>query len=216
MPSLHRIIIADDHQLLRLGIRSVLATRSDLDIVAEAGDGDTALTNIMELRPDLVVLDITMPGKSGLDILEEVRLNAPEVRVIVLSSHEEPHVVLDALRRGARAYLLKDCMLEELHAAIISVLDGHVFLSPQIEALASAASDTGTDSLTQRQQEILRWIALGKSTKEIARLLGISPKTVEFHRGQLIQRLGCRDVASLTLRAVRSGLVDPVKDKIGV
>ncbi|KPC49213.1 response regulator [Amantichitinum ursilacus] len=214
MPTPHRIIIADDHQLLRLGIRAVLATRTDLEIVSEAADGDTALNDIMTMRPDLVVLDITMPGKSGLDILQEVRLNAPDIRVMVLSSHDEPHVVLDALKRGARAYLLKDCMLEDLHAAIIAVLDGHVFLSPQIEALASAANDTGTETLTTRQQEILRWIALGKSTKEIARLLGISPKTVEFHRGQLIQRLGCRDVASLTLKAVRSGLVDPARDQI--
>ncbi len=127
MPTPHRIIIADDHQLLRLGIRAVLATRNDLEIVSEAADGDTALNDIMTMRPDLVVLDITMPGKSGLDILQEVRLNAPDIRVMVLSSHDEPHVVLDALKRGARAYLLKDCMLEDLHAAIIAVLDGHVF-----------------------------------------------------------------------------------------
>jgi RNA polymerase sigma factor (sigma-70 family) len=207
-------LLVDDHALVRAGIHSLLEEVESLEVVAEAGDGRQALELIERLRPDVVLLDLAMPGLSGFEVLKVSRERFPEVRVIVITIHEEEEYAFHALRSGAAGYLPKTASSAELKLAIDHVMGGKKYLSPNIVQRAAidfsehrgVARKTFAD-LTPRQREVLILIAEGHTTKEIARMLNISVKTVESHRGQLMDRLDIHDIAGLVRYAIKFGLV---------
>lgn len=207
------VLIADDHLLVRAGVRSVLEGSTRYRLVGEAADVRGCLAMIARLRPDVLLLDIMLPDMSGIDAVAPIRDVDPSIRIVFLSSQDSRAAVVSALQTGADGFLSKDFVLSEMELALDAVLAGQRYLSPRISSVllesmnAPAVRGDAPSALTGRQLEVLRSIARGLSNKEIARELAISPKTVEFHRGQLMQRLGLHDVASLTRYAVRSGLV---------
>lgn len=207
------MLLADDHALVRAGIRALLERIEQVEVIAEAGDGPRALELIEQLRPDVVLLDLTMPGVSGFEVLKEASEKFPDVHIIVLTVHEGEEYAFHALRSGADGYLPKGAASAELELAIEHVMTGKKYLSPSIEQRAtSEVSDTypGQGSaieLTPRQQEVLKLIAEGQSTKNIAQTLNISVKTVETHRAQLMDRLSIHDIAGLVRYAIKMGLV---------
>jgi DNA-binding NarL/FixJ family response regulator len=211
-----KVLLADDHALVRKGIRAVLAALPGVEVVAETADGREALSLIEQLRPDLAVVDITMPGLNGLEVAVRAAKSAPGTRVLILSMHASEAYVAQALRAGVAGYLLKDAADDELPMAIKVVSRGEVYLSPRISTQvveryvqsASAAPDP-LAGLTTRQREILQLVAEGRSSKEIARLLALSVKTIESHRGQIMERLDVHDVTGLVRFAIRVGLVSP-------
>lgn len=211
-----RVLLADDHALVRAGIRALLDQTEDIEVVAEAGDGLETIELVKQHQPDLVLLDITMPGATGLEVLERLGKEFPSLKVIILTIHDNPAYAVGAIRAGAHGYLPKKAASDELVRAIRAVMQGETYLSPEIskDALAdykSTVSDEGrTEELTPRQIDVLRMIAEGYSTKEIARGLNISAKTVETHRALLMQRLNIHDVAGLVRYAIKTGLVKMV------
>jgi DNA-binding NarL/FixJ family response regulator len=218
-----RVLLADDHALVRAGIRALLQNLEGIEVIGEADDGREALRLIEELRPDVVLMDIAMPGLNGLEAAARASKEFPGARVIILSMYATEEYVLQAVRSGAAGYLLKGARLPELELAVTSVARGESYLSPAAskhvvsgyvqrghEGAGRAEADTKpADRLTPRQREILQLIAEGATTKEIAQTLGISAKTVEMHRAQLMERLGIYDVAGLVRYAIRVGLVTP-------
>jgi DNA-binding NarL/FixJ family response regulator len=209
-----RILLADDHALVRAGIRSVCDLIDGFNIVGEATDGAQALKLAKEHQPDLVLMDITMKTVNGLEATRQIRRELPECRVIVLSMHASEDYVQQALKAGAAGYLLKDAAVTELKAAITAVMRGEVYLSPQISRLVVESYMRNADTvggplglLTPRQREILESIASGHTTKDIGFRLGLSVKTIETHRAQIMDRLGIHDVAGLVRFAIRSGLI---------
>lgn len=212
-PVVLRLVIADDHELVRSGIRLLLSTVPDFEVVAEVGDGLALAAEVERLHPDVVITDLTMPDGGGWEAIEALRSQHPDIRVIVLSMHDGVDAIRRALRVGADAYVLKGSPAAEIEDAIRKVVDGGCYLSPTVaERLASADEPQPEDLLTPRQLEILMRLARGQSSKEIGYDLSLSPKTVDVHRASIMNRLGLKDVASLTLYAVRSGLVDPEAD----
>lgn len=210
-----RVILADDHTLVRAGIRSLLAGLSDVEVVAEAVNGLEALALAEAHRPDVILMDIAMPGLSGLDVAAQLTRKQPEVKVLILSMHMDEAWVRRAIMAGAAGYLLKDSAPEELGLALRAVARGESYLSPAVSNLLifeyrkQATDSHGPEGgLTPRQRETLRLIAEGLTSKAIARTLGISIKTVEVHRSQLMDRLGIHDLAGLVRYAIRSGLVE--------
>lgn len=207
------VLIADDHVLVRAGVRGLLESSRRYRLLGEATDVADALAKIAALRPEVLLLDIMLPDMSGIDAVARIRALAPSIRIVFLSSQDSREAVTRALQTGADGFLSKDFVLSEMELALDAVLSGSRYLSPRIshvlvEAMnAPAAAGPVPTELTGRQVEVLRAIARGLSNKEIARELAISPKTVEFHRGQLMQRLDLHDVASLTRYAVQRGLV---------
>ena len=209
-----RILLAEDHALVRAGIRSLLASVPDLEVVGEAGDGREALAILERIPADVVILDITMPGMNGLEAASRVAERWPATKVIILSMHSNEEYVSRALRAGAAGYLLKDAGTSELEAAIRAVVRGQTFLSAAVSRRAPAGAGvahgpTALEALTPRQREVLQLIAEGHSTKGTAAVLGLSVKTVETHRTQLMQRLAIHDVAGLVRYAMRAGLINP-------
>ena len=210
-----RILLVDDHALVRAGMRSLLQDLTDIEVVAEASDGVEALTAAERERPDVVLMDIAMKGMNGLEAAARLRERLPAVKVIILSMHTSEEYVLLALRAGAAAYLIKDSATSELELALKSVMRGETYLSPAISRqvvdgyVQRVGAGGGPDPLTSRQREVLKRIAEGRSTKEIAYELDLSVKTVETHRAQIMDRLGIRDVAGLVRYAMRAGLVPP-------
>jgi DNA-binding NarL/FixJ family response regulator len=209
-----RVLLADDHVLVRTGIRLLLQKTEGVDVVGEADDGRRAVALALELRPHIVLMDISMPNLNGLEAAAQIRRECPEVRVIILSMSADEAHVLQALRAGASGYLLKDASPDELSLAIQAVMRGDTWLTPRVsrqvvEGYVGRLSqgETTLDALTPRQREILQLIAEGQGTKEIAFKLGLSVKTVETHRAQIMERLNIRDVPGLVRFAVRSGLV---------
>lgn len=209
-----RLVIADDHALVRAGIRALLEGLEGISVVAEAGDGRAALGLVRAHRPDILLADIAMPLTNGLELAASVTRDLPSTRVIILSMHSSEEYADRALQAGAVGYLLKDAGLAELELAVRAVARGETYLSPAVskhviaEYLGrTAGTHPRTSPLTPRQQEILRLIAEGETTKAIARRLGISVKTVETHRAQMMDRLDIRDVASLVRYAIRTGLI---------
>jgi DNA-binding NarL/FixJ family response regulator len=207
------VLIADDLTLVRAGVRSLLERSSDMQVVAEAGDGREALKMVEEHRPDVVLMGITLPTMNGIEATARIAKEFPNVRVVILSSHTGEEYVWQAFRAGASGYLPKAASPQELDEAIKSVLRGKIYLSRLLSRqvtdfdrlMRSELSLLGR--LTPRQREILQLIAEGKSTKGIAKDLEISVKTVETHRAQLMDRLGIHDVAGLVRYAIRAGLV---------
>jgi DNA-binding NarL/FixJ family response regulator len=217
-----RVLLADDHALVRAGIRALLAGLPDVESIVEAGDGQEALAMLRETKPDLALIDIAMPGLNGLELAARVTREAPGTRLVILSMHGTPAHVAQALRAGVSGYLLKDAAADELPVLLRAVMRGETYLSPAISkqvvdgylGRTAPAADPGPDSaaldvLTSRQREILQLVAEGKSTKEVAQLLDVSAKTVETHRGQIMDRLGIHDLAGLVRYAIRTGLVSP-------
>jgi len=216
-----RVLLADDHALVRAGIRALLAGLPDVETVVEAGDGQEALAVLRETKPDLALIDIAMPGLNGLELAARVAREAPGTRLVILSMHGTPAHVAQALRAGVSGYLLKDAAADELPVLLRAVMRGETYLSPAISKqvvdgyLGRATSPVTVgegatpDVLTSRQREILQLVAEGKSTKEVAQMLDVSAKTVETHRGQIMERLGIHDLAGLVRYAIRTGLVSP-------
>ncbi|CAG0928953.1 Oxygen regulatory protein NreC [Thermoflexales bacterium] len=214
MTTIH-VLLADDHALVRAGLRALLERIPDVQVMAEAGDGRAALQLIGEYQPEVVLMDIAMTGLNGLEATARITQDFPEVRVIMLSMLANEEYVRQALRAGAAGYILKDAAVSELEVALKTVRNGDTYLSPviaqRLAAYMERAGGTGRllDRLTPRQREILQLIAERHTTQDIARLLNISPKTVETHRAQLMDRLGIYDVAGLVRYAIRVGLVAP-------
>jgi DNA-binding NarL/FixJ family response regulator len=207
-----RILVADDHTLVRAGFCSLVENIAGVEVVAEAEDGHQALELIDQHRPDIVLMDITMPRLNGLDVAARVIGRHPHVRIIILSMHPDEEYVLRALRIGVAGYLIKDAGTEELEMAIRSVAQGKTFLSPsiseQVAEYVRRVGDGSEELLTSRQREVLQLIAEGLTNREIAETLEISVKTVESHRTHLMNRLEIHDVAGLVRYAIREGLID--------
>ncbi len=208
-PATLRVLLADDHHLVRAGLRSLLDAMPGVQVVAEAADGASALLLAFEHRPDVVLTDIAMPEGGGMGLLRGLRAREPDCKVVLLSMYDHDAYVAEAIRLGASGYLVKSGAAEELAQALQTVARGDVYLSPRVAAKLTQAFGTGQPGLTERQTEVLRLIARGQSSKEVARALNLSVKTVETHRSQIMDRLGIRDLAGLVRYAVRRGLVDP-------
>ena len=218
-----RAILADDHELVRAGIRALLQNIPEVDVVGEASNGEEALRLVASLQPDVALLDIAMPGLNGLETAARITAEFPQVRVIMLSMYADEEYVLQALRAGATGYLLKGARRPELELAVSAVVQGETYLSPAASKHvvgdfvqratggtdAKASEQRQAERLTPRQREILQLIAQGQTTKEMARTLSLSVKTVEMHRSQLMDRLGIHDVAGLVRYAIRTGMISP-------
>jgi DNA-binding NarL/FixJ family response regulator len=209
-----RVVLADDHTLVRAGLRKLLESIPNMEVVGEASDGLALLELTAALQPDLILMDIAMPGLNGLEATARVVKTCPQARVVILSMHQSEEYVRQALRNGAAAYLLKDAAPLELDHALKAVLRGEIYLSPAVSkgVMSDYVQRLRGDApmpelLTPRQREILKLIAEGKSTKEIARVLDISVKTVDTHRSQLMKQLNVHEIASLVRHAMRMGLV---------
>jgi DNA-binding NarL/FixJ family response regulator len=212
--SITRVLIVDDHKLFRAGIRSLLQKVSGIEVVAEAADGRESLRLIERHRPDVVLMDIVMPGLNGLDAAARIARTFPATRIIVLSMKAGEDSVLQTLRAGAAGYLVKTADPAELEMAIRAVVRGETYLSSAISQHVVAAclgrfgkERTSLERLTPRQREVLQLIAEGHTTKQIAKKLGISPKTAESYRGDLMKQLDIHDIASLTRYAIRMGVI---------
>lgn len=210
-----RVLLVDDHALVRAGFHALLKNSTDVEVIAEAGDGRAALSLVAMHHPDIVLMDIAMPGLNGLEAASRIVQDHPDVHVIILSMHSNEEYVLQALRTGATGYLLKDASVTELELAIRAVMRHETYLSPAVsrhvvEYVQRVGDGTSSlNRLTSRQREILQLIAEGRTTQEIAQMLNISAKTVETHRAQLMERLDIHDVAGLVRYAIRMGVVLP-------
>ena len=208
------ILLADDHQIVRQGLRQLLEAQPDFRVLGEAADGYAAVTLCEELQPDVVLMDIWMPHLSGIDATRRIIKQSGDTKVLILSMHKARTYVEQVLRAGASGYLLKDLGAAEVVSAIRAVRDGQCYLSPSItqqvlDALAKPGSDSPGEVLTDREREVLQNIAEGLSSKEIANQLGVSLKTVEAHRANLMDKLGIHKVSGLVRFAIREGLVAP-------
>ncbi|MDD2091097.1 response regulator transcription factor [Pseudomonas guariconensis] len=212
-----RLLLVDDHSLIRAGVRALVTDIPGYSVVGEADDGSQLLEMVQRVTPDIVLLDISMRSTSGLDALSQLRANGFVCKVLILSMHTDPELIMRALESGAHGYLLKDTTANELEQALAALHNGERYLSPAIahtvinQALLHAQDGKQTagerHNLTARQLEILRLIVRGKSTREIANGLGLSIKTVETHRSQIMKRLQIYDVAGLVLFAVREKII---------
>ena len=209
-----RVLIADDHTLVRESLVGILEAAGDIEVVAQAGDGIETLAVAEATRPDVVVVDISMPRLSGIDVVRRLQAMLPETRVLVLTMHDEEEYVLRVVRAGAAGYLVKDSPAAELVAAVHSLHAGRAYFGPQAaKTLAGQLQNpdrNGADpygALTAREREVLHLIADGLTTKEVARRLGISVKTAENHRARVLDKFGVRNTAELVRAAVRRGLL---------
>jgi DNA-binding NarL/FixJ family response regulator len=210
-----RILLGDDHEMLRQGLRKILEDCRNWRVIAEAGNGHDAVRDILALKPDVAVLDIAMPLLNGIEATRQVVRRAPSVRIVMLSMHSDEVYVTQAVHAGARAYVLKDAAGAELVQAIAAVSAGKTFFSPAVAQVVfddyARGSDKGVfdryDSLSEREREVLQLVAEARSSKEIAELLSISPATVETHRTHLLQKLKLRNTAEVVLFAARRGII---------
>jgi two-component system, NarL family, response regulator NreC len=211
-----RILLADDHTIVRQGIRKILEERPDWEVVAEAGDGREAVRQATELKPDIALLDIGMPLLNGIEAAAQITRRAPEVKVVILSMHPNEAYITRALQAGARGYLLKDSADIDLVRALTLVSQGKSFFSPAVTKvmlddyvrhLAARGVVDRYDSLSEREREIFQLVAEGRSNKEIADLLFVSPNTIETHRAHIMEKLDVHSAVELVLFAVRRGLI---------
>ena len=202
------VLIVDDHTLVRAGLCRLLQGFADVQVIAEASNAEQALELAQQHHPDVVLLDLSLPGRSGLEALSDIRKHVPQARVVMMSMHDDTAHVRDALDRGAVGFVVKDAAPQELEVALRAAHSGQVFLSPQISTrmlapMLGRERPTGIAALSPRQRQILRQLGNGRTTKEIAAELGISVKTVETHRARMMEALGCRRANDLLLLAVR-------------
>jgi two-component system response regulator NreC len=207
-----RILLADDHAVVRQGFRMILSAHPDLEIVGEAGNGREAVDLAASLRPDVVVMDVAMPELNGIEATRRLTADNPHVRVVALSMHKDSVYVREILRAGARGYLLKDSVADDLVAAVRAVAGGEGYLSP---AISNAVLDDyrkhvtdPIDLLSSREREVLQMLAEGKTNKEIAVILNLSVYTVDAHRGRIMEKLNVHSINELVRFAVRKGLID--------
>jgi two-component system response regulator NreC len=207
-----RILLADDHALVRQGFRMILDAQPDMEIIGEAGNGREAVEQAEKLQPDVVVMDVTMPELNGIEATRRLATASPRTRVLALSMHKDSVYVREILRSGARGYLLKDCDDSDLIAAVRSVAKGEGYLSPAVsDAVLTDYRRHVTDPLdllTTREREVLQMIAEGKTNKEIATTLNLSVYTVEAHRGRVMEKLNLHSTGELVRFALRSGMID--------
>lgn len=211
-----RIFLADDHQLLRQGIRKILEEEPDWDVVGEASDGRDCVKQVLELLPDVAILDIGLPQLNGIEATKQITRRAPEIKILILSMHLNEAYVTRALQAGAAGYMLKDSADTDLRLGVTSVASGKSFFSPAVarimlddyvKHLADKGLTDRYDSLSEREREIFQLLAEGRSNKETAELLGISPATVDTHRGHIFQKLDVHNTAELVLYAIRRGVI---------
>jgi DNA-binding NarL/FixJ family response regulator len=206
-----RILLADDHKIVRQGLKSLLVERDGFEVVGEAADGQEAIRQAAELTPDIAVLDVGMPILNGIDATQEISRVSPRTRTILLTMHDEDAFVLKSLRAGVRGYLLKARAADDLMQAITEVFKGKIYLSPGIsEAVVQGyldASQVPTVVLSARERQVLQLVAEGKRTKEIATILGVSTSTAESHRNHIMQKLNIHDVAGLVRYAISEGII---------
>ena len=209
----HRILLVDDHQMFREGLKAVLKSESDFHVVGEAENGIQAVEMSRELAPDVVIMDISMPEMSGIEAAGKIHAESPAVKIIILSMHTEKRYILGALKAGATGIVAKNSASAELLTAIETVVSGQTYLSPSVsnilvQNILESGSDSGEKTLSPRERQILQLIAMGKGTKEIGYELGISNKTVEAHRMQLMNKLVIHNVADLVKYAIREGMIE--------
>lgn len=211
-----RVVLADDHKLMRTGLRLIVDQHPEFTVVGEADDGREAVALTETLRPDVVVMDIGMPRLNGIEAASQITTAHPEIAVVMLSMHSDEGYVLRALKAGARGYLLKDSAEADLSRAITAVIEGKSFFSPAVSKvlledymrkLSRSGAEDSFDPLSPREREILQLVAEGNSSKEVAALLNLSIHTVETHRSNIMQKLGLRGMPELILYAVRKGLI---------
>ena len=211
-----RVLLGDDHTVLRQGLKRILEDRRDWRVVAEAGNGREAVSKAIELTPDIAVLDVGMPLLNGIEATRQIVKRAPSVRVLILSMHSDQAYVTQAVQAGARGYLLKESAGSELIAAIAAIAGGKSYFSPPVaqvvfddyvRSLTARGITDRYDALSGREREVLQLVAEGRSSKEIAELLSISPATVETHRTHVLQKLGLRNTAEVVRFAARRGIV---------
>jgi DNA-binding NarL/FixJ family response regulator len=215
------VFVADDHNVVREGLLSLLSLDTDVEVLGEAADGRTTVEQVVKKRPDVVLMDISMPGLNGLEATRKIKAHAPDVKILILSAHENETYVLESLRNGANGYLLKNTSSEVLHAAIKAVHSGQAFFSPGISKIladdyvkrvietpgSSDVTPVPGPRLTEREREILQLIAEGMSHQRIADLLHISVRTVDTHRNNIIQKLDIHDAAGLVTYAIKNGIL---------
>jgi len=209
-----KVLLVDDHSIIREGLRSLLEKQPEMEVIADINDGRKAVELVRELLPDIVIMDITMPGLNGIEATRQIIAEFPDVKVIALSIHSKRRYVADMLSAGATGYILKECLFDELVQAIHAVVAGGRYLSPRITDVVvndyvkrlSVSADSPFEALKTREREVLQLIAEGKSTKQIALELHVSTKTIEANRRQIMDKLDIHSIAELTKYAVREGL----------
>lgn len=208
-----RIIIADDHRIIREGIRTLLSHEEGIEVVGEAENGKQVVELALELEPDVIVMDITMPGMNGIEATRQIVTKRPAIKVIALSMHSDHRFITGVVETGAVGYLLKDCAFDELAHAIRTVMQGQLYLSPMITGIVVGDylrrlnyDSFATAALTEREREILKLIAEGYTSNFISDTLNLSPKTIESHRKKIMDKLNLHTVAELTKYAIREGL----------
>ena len=209
-----RILLADDDRITRQGLRSLIEKENDIEVVDEADDGRKAIDLVRKLVPDVVIIDITMPNLNGIDATRHIVREFPQVKVIALSIHSNRAFVVDMLKAGASAYVLKECTFDELVEAIRTVIDGGVYLSPKVAGVLvndyvrrlTKITESPLETLTEREREVLQLIGEGKNTKQIALQLHVSTKTVEANRRKIMEKLDAHSIAELVKIAILGGL----------
>jgi DNA-binding NarL/FixJ family response regulator len=202
------VLVADDHAVVRAGIRHILESMEGVSVIAEANDGPSALERARSLRPDLVILDVSMPGGSGLSVLSDLRRDVEGVRILMLSMHDDAEYIAESVRAGTNGYLLKDSAATDLRAAVRAVMDGQSFFSPDITSTGDSATAHEESPITRRERQVLVRVASGSTNKEIAADLGISHRTVETHRESIARKLGISSVAGLTRYVIEHHMTD--------
>ena len=210
----YSILLADDHTIFRDGLKALIEKQNDLKVIAQASNGNQAIQFANQLIPDLAIIDISMPELNGFEATKAIRKKIPKIKIIALSMHSHRHFIVEMFKAGASAYLLKDCAFDELTKAIHLVREGQSYISPAIKSITHSGlirslKNTGSpsrDSLTTRQREILQLLAEGNSTKQIAVICHISPKTVETHRAHIMEKLNINNISDLTKYALRVGI----------
>lgn len=212
----HNILIVDDHALMRNGLEAMLDSEPEYEVVGVAADGMTAIRSVAELQPDIILMDLTMPRTSGMDAIVQIKRQYPDIKIVALTFHKEEKYIHATLEAGADAYVLKDDSRTELFNALANVASGNNYLSPSIvdKVVAgylsvgdAATAKPSWEVLTRREREVIKLIAEGKRTKEIADYLSLSPKTIEKHRTNLMRKLDLHNVSEVTVYAIKNGFV---------